>query len=391
MQRQGLARQNEPVERGQPDFIIMIIVFLLLGIGLVMVYSSSQVTAYLTYGDSSHYFRRQLIWASAGLILLYITMNIPYAKYQKVLPLLLFSLFLMMILVPTSLGVSEGGAQRWLNLGFVSIQPSEFVKIGIIIYLASLYSKKQEYIDQFWRGVAPPLFVVGVFFGLILIQRDLGTAMMIVMIAVIILFCSGARFKHMFALALTTGSLFVIFSFIQPYRLQRLISYRDPWADPLGDGYQLIQSLYAIGNGGIFGTGFGNSLQKYAYLPAAHTDFILSIIAEEMGLVGIAVIIFLYTVLILRGIKVSTQAPDSFGILLGLGIISMLGIQSLVNIGVVSGVLPITGITLPFISYGGSSLWLTMISMGVLLNISRYMKNSPPVKKSTPVTNINQS
>lgn len=269
------------------------------------------------------------------------------------------------------------GAQRWLDLGFTKIQPSEFVKLGIIIYLASIYSKKQEHINNFSRGLIPPLVVVAIFFMLILLQRDLGTGMSVIFFTMVMIFCSGAQFKHLFGLGLVCSVIFFIFARTSPYRWQRITSFKDPWAEPLGSGYQLIQSLYAIGNGGVFGNGFGKSIQKYHYLPEAHTDFIFSITAEELGLVGVLVILSLYLFFVLRGITISNRCPDLFGKLLAIGIVAMIGIQALINIAVVSGTLPVTGITLPFLSYGGSSLLLTMVAVGMLLNISRYSHYEP--------------
>lgn len=366
--------EKQQNDHGQPDFVLMILTFILVGIGLVMVYSSSQVMAYANYGDGAYFFKRQLVWAVLGLFSMFIVMNIPYRVYQRLVPFILLAVFVLMALVLTDLGEARKGAQRWLNLGFITIQPSEFVKLGLIMYLSSLYAKKQEYIDDFWKGILPPLFIVGVFFGMILLQRDLGTAMLIVFFTIIMLFCAGARFSHMFGLACATGLMFAIFSILEPFRMRRLISYRDPWADAQGDGYQLIQSLYAIGNGGITGSGFGNSIQKYFYLPEAHTDFIFAVIAEEFGFIGMLIILTLMAVFVLRGIKVSAQAPTIFGTFLGVGIVSMIGIQALINIGVAVGLLPVTGMTLPFLSYGGSSLLITLTSTGILLNISRYTK-----------------
>jgi cell division protein FtsW len=371
--REQQQKVNKP-EKRQPDFTLMIITVMLLGLGVVMVYSASQIVAYTDFGDSAFYFKRQLIFAAIGLLMMVITMNIPYPVYKKWVPVILFVLFIIMVLVTTPLGVERGGAQRWLNLGFIVLQPSEFVKLGLILYLALLYSKKQHYIDHFMRGVVPPLVVVGLFFGLILVQRDLGTAMSVILFTMVILFCSGARFKHMFALGFTTVMMFAVFALTQQYRMNRLTSFMDPWSDPGGSGYQIIQSLYAIGNGGIIGSGFGNSVQKYLYLPEAHTDFIFSIIAEELGLIGVVVILLLFVVFTLRGLKVANEAPDSFGMLLGIGIVSMIATQTMVNLGVASGMLPVTGLTLPFFSYGGSSLLLTMTAVGILLNISRYRR-----------------
>lgn len=365
---------EEPqLRRGQPDFFILFLTFLLVGIGLVMVYSSSQVFGFMEHNDSSHFFKKQIKNTVIAIFALLITMNLKYTIYKKLAPLILVGLFLMMSLVfVPGLGVEAKGAQRWLNLGIGTLQPSEFVKIGLVIYLASIYSKKQEYISDFKRGLVPPLVIVAIFFSLILLQRDLGTGMVVIFFTLVMVFCSGAQFKHIFALGALSAVIGSIFIFTQSYRLERLTSFLNPWDDPLDTGYQLIQSLIAIGNGGMFGNGFGNSIQKYMYLPEAHTDFIFAITAEELGLLGIGFILLCYVILILRGIRSAIRCPDPFGTLLGIGITAMIGIQSLINIAVASGRLPVTGISLPFLSYGGSSLLLTLFSVGILLNISRY-------------------
>jgi len=365
--------ENEiQLRKGQPDFIIMILSLLLIGIGLVMVYSSSQIVAYIKFNDSAFFLKRQLVWAIIGIIAMIVVMNIPFKIYRRLLPLIIVVLIMMMGLVLTPMGEERNGAQRWLDLGFITIQPSEFVKIGIIIYLASIYSKKQDYIHNFNRGLIPPLIVVATFFILILMQRDLGTGMSVLLYTMVIIFCTGARFKHLFSLGILSLIVFYVFARTQPYRWKRITSFMDPWADSQGSGYQLIQSLYAIGNGGVTGNGFGNSVQKYHYLPEAHTDFIFAIVAEELGLLGVIAILSVYLCFILRGITLSNRCPDSFGKLLIVGVVAMIGIQTLVNVAVVSGALPVTGITLPFMSYGGSSLLLTMVSVGIILNVSRY-------------------
>lgn len=365
------------LKRGQPDFLIIIVTFMLLGIGLVMVYSASQIFAYMNFnGDSAYFLKRQSLWAVTGIIMMLLFMNVPYTVYKRLVPVILVVLLAMMCMVLTDLGEARKGAQRWLNLGFITIQPSEFVKLGVIIYLASIYSKKQEYINNFFRGVFPPLVIVGIFFGLILLQKDLGTGMALILYTMVMIFCSGAQFRHMFGLGLVSTVIFFVFAYTQEYRWARIISFRDPWTYAETTGFQLIQSLYAIGHGGIAGTGFGNSIQKYLYLPDAHTDFIFAIIAEELGFIGVVLILLLYVLLVIRGIQIANRIHDTFAALLAIGIVAMIGIQTFINIGVVSGLLPTTGIALPFLSYGGSSLLLTMISIGILLNISRYAKNA---------------
>lgn len=357
------------------DYLILFVSIVLLGIGLVMVYSSSQVWAFIDYNDNSFFFKRQLVFAVVGLVVMLIAAYFPYKIYQKLSPLALAVCFVLMILVLTGFGNESGGATRWLDLGFIAIQPSEFVKIAVIMYLAGLYAKKQHYMHDFTKGLLPPLVVVGIFFTLIIMQRDLGTAMSLLFFVMVMIFCSGAQFRHMIGLSLLATILFFTFALTQPYRLQRITSFMDPWADRLNSGYQLTHSLMAIGNGGVSGMGIGNSIQKFLYLPEAHTDFIFAILAEELGLIGVTFVLGCFVALIIRGIVIANRCPDFFGSLLAIGIVSMLGIQALINIGVVSGSLPVTGITLPFISYGGSSLLLTLFSVGILLNISRY---SPP-------------
>ncbi|MDQ0340320.1 cell division protein FtsW [Caldalkalibacillus uzonensis] len=365
-------------ELDQPDFTILIVTLILLGFGLVMIYSASHHMAFMMdHGDSAYFLKRQLVWAFLGLFMLYITMNIPYSLYKKLVPIMLLVLLIMMVLVLVpGFGLKEKGAQRWLNLRVITLQPSEFVKLGLIIYLASIYSKKQGYISHFKRGVLPPLVIVGLFFCLTLLQRDLGTASILMLFTFVILFCAGARIMHMLGLGIMAFSMISVFAVTQDYRWKRLTAFLDPWADPTGTGYHTIQSLYAIGNGGLTGMGFNNSIQKQFYLPEAHTDFIFAVIAEEFGLLGVIGVLAAYLILVLRGILISLHAPDAFGMLLGLGISAMIGIQSLVNIGVVSGSLPVTGLTLPLLSYGGSSLLLTLISIGILLNISRHASQS---------------
>lgn len=364
------------LEKKQPDFLLILLVFLLTGFGLIMVYSSSYVWAYFEHdGDTAFYLKRQIVRAVMGIVGMFITMSIPFTAYKKLVPLILIGLMVIMLLVLIpGIGVSSGGAQRWLNLGFMTLQPSEFVKLGLIIYLAFIYSKKQAYIKDFFRGVIPPLVVVAIFFILILLQRDLGTGMSIIFFTIVMIFCSGAQFKHIFALGLMSGVIFLTFALTQSYRLKRLTSFIDPWADRYDSGYQLTQSLIAIGNGGLTGNGIGNSMQKFLYLPDAHTDFIFAIIAEELGLIGVVLFLSCYVLFIVRGIHVAIRCPDSYGTLLGVGIVSMLGIQALINIAVAAGRLPVTGIPLPFISYGGSSLLLTLVSVGILLNISKHQK-----------------
>lgn len=259
-----------------------------------------------------------------------------------------------------------------LRLGPFRLQPSEFVKLGMVIYLAQVYSQKQVYIHKFIKGVLPPLIVVGLIFILIMRQPDLGTATAILMVTFFIIFLSGARWIHIIGLGVVGGSLFTVLAVSESYRFRRLTSFVDPFADPMNDGLQLIQGYIAFAHGGLTGTGLGGSVQKLLYLPEAHTDFILAIISEELGILGVLFVLACYGVILFKGVLVGIKCKNPFGALLAFGIVFQLAIQVVFNIGAVSGLLPITGITLPLVSNGGSSLLVTMVSIAILANISRH-------------------
>ncbi|HEX6594844.1 MAG TPA: stage V sporulation protein E [Bacillota bacterium] len=355
--------------------MLLIVIFILLIVGTVMVYSSSHIWADYKYGDSLFFVKRQLLFASVGIVAMIVIMSIPYVVWGKYAKWLLIGCFLLLLLVLIpGIGIVRGGARSWIGVGAFSIQPSEFMKLGLIIYLSVLLATEQKYITSFRKGFGPCLLLIFTAFGLIMLQPDLGTGVVLVLTCMLMIFVAGARLIHFFGLAgLGVGGLtFLILS--APYRISRVTSFLNPWEDPLGDGFQIIQSLYAIGPGGLMGMGLGKSLQKYFYLPEPQTDFIFAILAEELGFIGGTVVIGLFFLLFWRGIKISLEAPDLFGRFLALGIVSMLTIQVMINISVVIGLIPVTGITLPFLSYGGSSLTLTLCSVGVLLNISKYTK-----------------
>lgn len=268
----------------------------------------------------------------------------------------------------------RGGARSWLGIGSFGVQPSEFMKLGIILFLAKLCSEQTLDIRRFTTGLMPPLMLIGLAFGLIMLQPDLGTGAVLVGTSMLMIFTAGAKITHLVALAGVGLAGFVGLILAAPYRLQRITAFLDPWQDPLGAGYQSIQSLYAIGPGQLTGLGLGMSRQKYAYLPEPQTDFIFSIIAEELGFIGGTTVLVLFMLLIWRGIRTAMLAPDGFGGLVAIGITGMIAVQVMINIGVVIGLLPVTGITLPLISAGGSSLTLTLSAIGILLGISRYAR-----------------
>jgi len=361
--------------RTAPDITIAASTMFLLAIGVIMVYSASSVLAFHEFGDSFYYFKRQLIFAALGVVAMLTVMNVDYPilkKYAKHIILICFAL-LVIVLIP-GIGVVRGGARSWLGIGSFGIQPSEFMKLGMIIFLAHYLSDNQGKITNFFRGLLPPLAIVGLAFGLIMLQPDLGTGAVLVGASLMIIFTAGARIRHLMLLALIGLAGFVGLILAAPYRLQRITAYLDPWQDPLGAGYQAIQSLYAIGPGGLVGLGLGMSRQKYNYLPEPQNDFIFSIIAEELGFIGGTFVIFLFLLLVWRGMRTAVTAPDTFGSLLAVGIVGMFAVQVIINIGVVIGLLPVTGITLPLISAGGSSLTLMLTAVGILLNISRYAR-----------------
>ncbi|WP_096189792.1 putative lipid II flippase FtsW [Evansella halocellulosilytica] len=354
------------------DWILIVTMILLAVFGLVMIYSSSFVLGYRDFENITYYFDRQLQWIIISSVLFTFFMFFPYRHFRKLAPFIVLGSILLLALVKVpQIGVGDYGATRWIRIAGVQIQPSEFVKLGSIIYLAYVYSKKQAYINKFFSGVLPPLVVVIIFFGLIMLQPDLGTATSIVLVAGLIAFCSGARKLHIISIG--SVAVWAVYHYAQSetYRMNRLIGHRNPFELEAGVGYQLVQSYIAIAHGGLTGAGFGQSVQKLFYLPEAHTDFILAIISEELGVLGVGFVFACMLIIIMRGVLIGARCRDAFGSLLAFGIVFQLSIQMIFNAGAVSGVLPITGIPFPFISYGGSSLMVTFASMGILANISR--------------------
>ncbi|SET29587.1 cell division-specific peptidoglycan biosynthesis regulator FtsW [Oceanobacillus limi] len=371
------------------DFTLIIMPLLLAGFGIVMVYSASMVVAVVEGRESTYYLFRQIQWFSMGLLGFVFCSVFPYRNYQKFTKLI--TLVIIGLLVGVLLfGNSVNNAKSWFALGPISLQPAEFAKLGLIIYLASIYSKKQSYINDFNRGVLPPLILTGIILGLIVLQPDIGTASIIFLIACSVIFSSGIRFKHLFVLVLVGLILVAIAipNMVTDERLSRFTGAYQPFESPDDDGYHLIQSYVAIGSGGLIGEGLGQSVQKLGYLFGPHTDFIMAIIAEELGIVGVLTVMAMLSTIVLRGIFIARKTEDSFGALLAIGISFMVGIQVFINLGSASGILPITGVTLPFVSYGGSSLLVLMISMGILNNIAMTVKKQAqepaPENKQTP-------
>lgn len=368
------------------DWSLIITTILLAVFGLIMVYSSSYAFALYERGDHLHFFKRQSMWLGISLVGFFFFMHFPFRAFRKLSPLIILVSITLLVLVVTPLGIEDKGAQRWLGIGGFTLQPSEFVKIGVIIYLAQVYSQKQKYINNFLTGVLPPLIIVGLILGLIMKQPDMGTATSILLVTGLIVFFSGAKIIHLAMLGTIGASLFVYYATSESYRLDRITSFLDPFADPSDKGHQLIQSYIAIANGGLSGTGLGQSVQKLMYLPEQHTDMIMAIISEELGLLGVLFVIACYTLILFKGVLIGVRCKDAFGRLLAFGIVFQIGFQVVFNLGAVTGLLPITGIPLPFISSGGSSLLVSMVSIAILANIARYNKKQAKLSEGNTLS-----
>lgn len=378
------------------DYSLILAVILLCSFGLVMVYSSSMITAVARYGfEPDHFFQRQKMALIGGGLAFIVMMIFPYRAFlnSKILKFIVFgSIGLLVSLF--FIGHVAGNAQSWIKLGGFSLQPGEFVKLSVIIYLAAVYDKKQSYIDEFGRGVLPPLIFTGLICFFVVIQPDFGTAFIIGMIAICMIVCSGMAIKSMLKLISLLGLFgllmlpyIVLKGFFSDEQMSRFTGVLDPFGTEGGAGYQLVNSLYAIGSGGLTGLGLGQSVQKYGYLPESHTDFIMSIIAEELGIFGVLFVLILLAFIVIKGFYIARKCQDPFGTLLAVGISSMIAIQSMINLGGLTGLLPITGVPLPFISYGGSSILLLLISMGLLINVSMFTTYRDTYKKPVKLDN----
>ena len=345
---------------------------ILICIGIVMIYSASSIYAWEKYQDSFFFLKRHISFLFLGILLAFLVMSVDYRKFRIFAkPLLIFSVLLLVLVLIPGIGREISGARRWLRFKFISFQPSELAILAIIIYLADFIHRKGDMIRTLWRGFVPQMLVLGLTVLLILIQPDLGTALTVVIVVFIILFVAGVRLTYLLSLILASLPLLYILIFSVPYRRMRITAFLNPWLDPKGSGFQMIQSQISLGSGGIFGVGLGHSKQKLFYLPAAHTDFIFSIIGEELGLIGTIAVIALFIIFIQQGLKIVKNAPDKFGYFLSLGLVSMISLKAIINIGVSCGIFPTKGLPLPFISYGGSSFIFDMVSVGILMNIAR--------------------
>lgn len=361
--------QHAVVKKTSVDVGFLTVVITLLVLGLIMVFSASYPSANSRYDDGLYFIRRQAIWAVLGVIAMIVTIKVDYRVYRKfAVPIALVTLVLLVLVLASS---PINGARRWLGVGALTIQPSEMAKVAVIIYFAAGLSVTKEKIRQFNYLVRYGI-MLGVVLVLLILEPHMSVCIIISLVVMVMLLVAGANPKHFAIAGLVLIPVAVMVAFGADYRADRLATYIDPFIDPKGDGWQIIQSLYAIGSGGLFGLGFGNSRQKYMYVSEPQNDFIFAIVCEELGLVGAFVIIALFAILIWRGIKIAMNAPDTFGSLLVTGIVSLVGIQTFLNIAVVTKMIPTTGIPLPFFSAGGSSLVFLMAAMGMVLNVSKF-------------------
>ena len=357
------------------DLLLFITIITISLFGIIMIYSASYIWAEYKFNDPFKFVKHQGLFFIIGIIMMLITSKIPYKVYfEKANTLLLISIILLILVIIPGIGTVRNGSRSWFGIGSFGIQPSEFAKLTLIIFTSKYLTKNEKNLKYIKKGVLPILGIVILVFGLIMLQPDFGTGMIILVSIIGLLFVSGVDFKFFIRLGLIGVVGIVLLIAIAPYRLERILSFLNPWSDPLGSGFQIIQSLYAIGPGGLFGQGFMNSRQKHFYLPEPQTDFIFSIISEEFGFLGILIVATLFTIIIFKGFKIAQNSGDKFAKFLAFGITFGLAFQAILNLMVVVGLIPVTGVTLPFLSYGGSSLLITLISMGVLLNISRYQK-----------------
>lgn len=360
------------IDRRAPDALVLIVTGLLTAMGIVMVFSASSAVAYMQFHDAAYYLKRELLWAAVGVLALVVGLRFDYAKLRPAAPWIfaIAIVLLVAVLIP-KFGFIEGGARRWLSLGLFTFEPSEFAKLALVLFLAGLFSARSDGAASFGRAGFPALFAVGLCFALVMREPDLGTASLYLLTTFVMLFVAGAPLMQLALEGAIAVPALLAFIYSSAYRRTRFLAFLHPWKDPQGTGYHIIQSLYALGSGGLFGLGLGQSRQKFGYLPAQHTDFIFSIIGEELGFVGAVAVLMLFLLFAYRGVRIAMRAEDRFGFYLAIGLTASITLQALVNIGVVTASWPVTGVPLPFISYGGTSLVITLFSVGLLASVSR--------------------
>lgn len=354
------------------DFWLLFTVIMLLAMGTIMVFSASSYNALYYQGNKYYYLVRQLLWVTIGLIAMFIFSRIDYRRVAESSPILMaISIVLLVLVLVPHIGSNVNGAWRWFNFGSFSFQPSEFAKLALIFFLSFSLSKNSDRLKHFFSGLLPYLLVIGVIDALLYLEPHMSAIILITLVSIIILFCAGAKVRHFIVMAVPVGLVGWKAVMGDEYRVERLISFMDPFKYAQEGGFQVVNSLYAIASGSLFGRGLGKSLQKYLYIPEPQNDFIFPILAEELGFIGAATVVVLFLLFIWRGMRVAMNAPDMMGSLMAAGITSLVAAEAIINIAVVTSTIPTTGMPLPFFSYGGSSMVFLLISMGILLNISK--------------------
>jgi cell division protein FtsW len=360
------------------DGQLLFAVLFLVGIGIVMVYSASSAVALKKYGSDFHFLKKQALFSLIGMVVLVVFSHIPFRIYRSLTyPILLLSLGLLITVLVSGMGLSAGGSQRWMRLGPLTFQPVEAARLALIIYMAYSLSKKRDGLRQFRIGFIPHVLVLALFAILLILQPDFGSVVIFSVLVWVMMFVAGVPIRHLLSALLLMLPMAYFLMVNATYRIKRLVSFLDPWQYPAGEGYQIIHSLMAFGTGGLWGAGVGKGYQKLFYLPEPHTDFIFAVIGEELGFLGVLFIIGLYGLVLWRGTSIAFRCRDDFGMFLALGITTAIGLQVSINLGVALGLLPTKGLTLPFLSYGGTSLLLNMASIGILMNIgAQYAKKA---------------
>ncbi len=378
-------RKDLSISRGPVDVPFLILTLLLLGIGVVMVLSASYASAYYdlnheTGGNATYYFIRQLVFALLGVAAMLLFSRFPMSFYRK-FSFLVLAIAVVLLLAVLVVGTKANGARRWIQLGGMSVQPSEIAKIGVILFFSTLICKYKNLMGTFKYGVLPFVVILGILVLLLFLEPHLSASIIIIAIGAIMMFVGGARLFWFVGGLVGVGGLFVLAVTVLQYSSERISAWRDPFADTGDTGYQIVQSLYAIGSGGLFGLGLGQSRQKYLYLPEEHNDFIFSVICEELGLIGAALILVLFALLVVRGYWIAMHSRDRYSFLVCTGITSLIAIQVVLNVAVCTNLVPCTGISLPFFSYGGSALLMQLGEMGIILSVSRDIPVEKAVKK----------
>jgi cell division protein FtsW len=357
------------------DKVLFVATLALVGLSIVMVYSASAVVGLERYGRPMMFLLKQGMWATLGMAMLGLVMRVDYRTYRE--PVFIWTSLVVvgLALVAVLFSPPVNNARRWFNVAGIGVQPSELAKLAAVFFIAALLERRMHRINDVGYALAPILLMVGCLFGLILLEPDFGTSMSLVLIATVMVVCAGLDYRYILGALLTAMPAVYILVMGTAYRRQRVLTFLDPWRDPLGAGFQIIQSLIAVGTGGVWGRGLMNGVQKLFYLPEPHTDFIYSVIAEELGLVGATAVLICFVVVTWRGIRVALRAPDTFGAFLALGLTTMIAVQAFINISVVLGLMPTKGIPLPFVSNGGSSLVINLVGMGILLNVSQHVSS----------------